>query len=337
MKLGINTHFIMKFNFDEGLQFCQKLGCTAVELAATGPAAKKYCDVETLLKDDGERQRWLDTYAEHGLEIYSFSGHGTPLVPNPKLADEYSQQFRQACELMAKIGCTRMALVAGIPEAEEDGTFPTWIVNTDLPIYREALDWQWEERLIPCWKEHGKIASDYGVTLCFEMQVNDMIHTPEKLRRLHDEIGDVVACNFDISHMWVQHIDPFDAMRYLGDLIQNVHLKDTLFHDSNHRLRGTFDSTPIDQPAHRSWTFTIPGWGHGEQTWREVIATLRLIGYDGILSLEMESEYIEIQEGLEKAADFIRPMMLHAPAGPAWWQITEIHKLWRSEDEQADT
>ena len=328
MKLGANTHFIMKFGFEEGLKFCQDNEVKLIELAAMGPSAKKYGDVEKLLADDGERRRWLDIYASHGLEIYSFSGHGTPLVPHKPIVAQYSHQFYQACALMEKIGVSRMALVAGLPEGADGDSMPTWIVNTDLPMFRDALAWQWEKRLLPFWKEHGKIASDHGVTLCFEMQINDMIHNPVKLRRLHDELGSVVACNFDISHMWVQGIDPFEAMHYLGELIQNVHLKDTLIHKPNARLRGLFDSTGLQEYQQRSWTFTIPGWGHDEQTWREVISTLRFLGYEGILSLEMESEYIEIQEGLEKAAAFIRPMLLEKPVGTPWWQETTIHELW---------
>jgi len=333
MKLGVNTHFIMKFEFEEGLKFCQLIGVTAMELAAMGPSARKYCDVEKLLADDGERRRWQDIYASHGLEIYSFSGHSAPLVPDKQVAAQFSSQFRQACALMEKLGVTRMALVAGLPEGAEGDRLPTWIVNTDLPMFRDALEWQWQERLLPFWKEHGKIASDHGVTLCFEMQINDMIHSPVKLKRLRDELGSVVACNFDISHMWVQGIDPLEAMHYLGDLIQNVHLKDTLIHEPNARLRGLFDSAGLEEYHKRSWTFTIPGWGHDEQTWREVISTLRFLGYEGILSLEMESEYIEIQEGLEKAAAFIRPMLLENPVGRPWWQETTVHELWEEKKE----
>ena len=29
MKLGVNTHFIMKFGFEDGLKFCQQLGFLA--------------------------------------------------------------------------------------------------------------------------------------------------------------------------------------------------------------------------------------------------------------------------------------------------------------------
>ena len=228
MKLGMNTFFINMLDFEEGLQFCQEQGVQAVEVAAVGPAARQYCDVDRLLADQGELERWLDIYAAHGLEIYSFAGHGTPLVPDPRIAEEYSRQFRKTCALMERVGCTRLVVVAGLPEGAEGDSLPAWIVNTDLPFLRDALEWQWERRLIPYWKEHGQIAADHGVTLCFEMQINDMVHSPVKLRRLRDELGPVVACNYDISHMWVQGIDPLAAIHELGDLIQAVHLKDTL-------------------------------------------------------------------------------------------------------------
>ena len=320
MKLGINTGFLKKFDFATGLKWCQNHGVVAAEVSATGDS-RPFCDVEQLLGDRGELDRWLAAYAAHGVELYSFSGHGAPLTPEREKAAAYSRQFRRACELMERVGVPRMALVAGLPAAAEGDSMPNWITNADAHGLCGALEWQWEKRLLPFWREHGKIARDHGVTLCFEMQINDMLHTPVKLRQLHDELGPVVACNFDISHMWVQGIDPFEAMHYLGDLIQNVHLKDTLIHQSNCRLRGMFDTTGSEAYRQRGWTFAPPGWGHGEQTWREVIATLRFLGYEGILSLEMESEYMEMQEGLEKAAAFIRPLVLELPPGPPWWQI----------------
>ena len=64
-------------------------------------------------------------------------------------------------------------------------------------------------------EEQGKIAQDHGVTLCFGMQVNDMLHNPVKLKQIHDEIGLIVACNVDISHLRAQGIDPISSFRYL--------------------------------------------------------------------------------------------------------------------------
>ena len=57
MFLGINTHFIMKFDFDQGRQFAQDLGVKGMEVAAGGQFSKRYCDLDKLLADDGER-RW---------------------------------------------------------------------------------------------------------------------------------------------------------------------------------------------------------------------------------------------------------------------------------------
>ena len=63
MYLGINTHFIMKFDFEDGLQFAQDLGLKGMEVAAGGQAAKEYCDLDKLLADEGERHCWLDAFA----------------------------------------------------------------------------------------------------------------------------------------------------------------------------------------------------------------------------------------------------------------------------------
>ena len=337
MFLGINTHFIMKFDFDQGLQFAQDLGVKGMEVAAGGQFSKRYCDLDKLLADDGERQRWLDAYSRHDLQISSFSCHGSPLMPDEQIAELYRFQFRQVCELMEKIGVRRMTLVAGLPEAAEGESSPAWITQQtqepNLSFWMNTLQWQWDQRLIPYWKEQGKIAADHGVTLCFEMQVADMLNNPVKLKRFHEEIGPVVACNFDISHMWAQGIDPITALRFLGPLIQHIHLKDTYVNDYVCRLQGMNNTTSARHPEDRSWNFTQVGWGHDEATWRKVITTLRFVGYNDILSLEMECEYMDVEEGLRKSADFIKPIMLEKPVGTKYWEYAEYREQRKFEKE----
>jgi sugar phosphate isomerase/epimerase len=319
----------MKFDFESGLQFAQANGITGMEVAAGGQAAKEYCDLDYLLADEDHLKRWLDIYHKYDLNVVSLSCHGAPLSPDPKIQTEYKRQFRQACDLMERIGINRMTLVAGLPEGAEGETIPVWITQQtqepNLDFWLDTMKWQWDKRLIPFWKEHGKIASDHGVTLCFEMQVADMLNTPTRLKQFRDEIGPVVACNFDISHMWAQGIDPSTALRYLGPLVQHVHLKDTYVDDYNTRLNGFNNPISAREPEKRSWNFTQAGYGHDEGDWRDVLTTLRFIGYDDILSIEMECEYMDVEEAIIKTVEFIKPLMFTKPVQTKWWE----HANWR--------
>jgi sugar phosphate isomerase/epimerase len=324
LKIGAITLNLMNFEFEQGLDFAQKLGLQALEVGALGLWPKRYCDPDTLLRDKGEVSRWLDAFARHGLEISALGGHGAPLTPDKLAAAEYSRQFRQACKLAELAGIKRMTLFAGLPEGAEGDSAPNWVTFIEWPFLRDTLAWQWEKRLLPYWREHGKIASDHGVTLCFEMHGGDLIYNPATFMRLREEIGAVAACNFDTSQMWFQGIDPVEALVALGPFVQHVHAKDTLIHEHHARVRGLMDSTSLEQPANRAWTYTIPGWGHDEATWRKIVATLRLIGYDHVLSIEMECEYMELDEGLEKSANFLKPIVLTQPATAKWWKVAAL-------------
>jgi sugar phosphate isomerase/epimerase len=321
MKLGVISQNLMQFQFEEGLQYAQNLGCTAVEVGALGLWGRGYCNVEKLVADPGEVRRWLDAFARHELEVSALGGHGAPLMPDKSVADKYAQEFRQTCRLMEMANIRRMTLLAGLPEGGEGDKSPNWVTFAELPFLAETLQWQWDQRLLPYWREHGKIAADHGVTLCFEMHGGDLIHNPVTLMRFREEVGTVVACNLDVSHLWFQGIDPVEAVRFLGGAIQHVHAKDTYFQPHNLRLRGHHDSSFSTRNDQRPWIFTIPGWGHDATEWRAFITALRLSGYDDVLSIEMECDYIDVEEGLEKSVEFLKPLVLEKPPGKKWWEI----------------
>ena len=193
MKLGVISQNLEQFEFEQGLQYAHDMGFQAVEVGACGLWGRGYCNTANLLANRGEIDRWLDTFARHGLEISALGGHGAPLMPNRTVAEEYSREFRQTCEFMELAGLRRITLLAGLPEGAEGDTAPNWVTFSEWPFLRDTLEWQWEKRLLPYWREHGKIAADHGVTLCFEMHGGDMIHNPVTLKRLHEEIGPVVA------------------------------------------------------------------------------------------------------------------------------------------------
>ena len=320
MKLGVISQNFNQDGFEKGLQRVKDLGFEAIEVGAAGLWAKAFCNADELVKDKGAVRHWLDAFARHDLEISALGAHGAPLTPDKKIAGEYSRQFRQACKLMEMADLKRMTLLSGLPEGAEGDTAPNWVAFAEWPALRDTLDWQWEKRLLPYWREHGKIAADHGVTLCFEMHGGDMIHNPIKVMRLREEIGPVVACNFDYSHMWYQGIDPCAAVSYLGDVIQHVHAKDIRIHHHNARLRGMMDTTSTETPEQRSWNYTVLGMGHNADAWTDFITTLRLVGYDHVLSIECESEFIDVDEGLIKSVEFLSPLILRKPVGAKWWE-----------------
>ena len=326
MKLGVISQNLEQFEFEEGLQYAEDLGVKAIEVGIAGLWGRTYCDPDRLLADNGEIERWQEAFARHGLEISAMGAHGSPLMPDKRVAEPYSKELRRAWEFMEVAGITRMTLLAGLPEGAEGDTAPNWVTFAEWPYLRDTLEWQWEKRLIPYWREQGKIAADHGVTLCFEMHGGDMVHNPIAMKRLREEVGPVVACNFDIAHMWYQAIDPIEALRYLGPLVQHVHVKDTNIHEHNARIRGLMDPGTTEQPETRAWTYTLAGWGHDAATWRDFVTTLRLIGYDHVLSIEMESEYIEVEEGLRKSVEFLKPIILENPPGRKWWEIAGMER-----------
>ncbi len=61
------------------------------------------------------------------------------------------------------------------------------------------------------------------------------------------------------------------------------------------------------------------GYGHGEETWRNVVSNLRLVGYDGALSIEHEDGLMSNREGFEKAVKFLQDIVIQEQPGAAFW------------------
>ena len=243
------------------------------------------------------------------------------------MSREYSLHFRRVCQLAEAAGVEKLTLLAGLPEGAPGDSAPCWVTDSYRPYSRQIYRWQWEERLIPYWIEHGKIAEDHGCVLCFEMQAADMLYNPAAVLKLREAVGPVVCCNCDTSHLMYQGIDVPEALRFLSDTVRHVHVKDVYFNAQNVRVNGLLDTTSPLEPDKRSWTFTIPGWGHSEAFWRDVITTLRFIGYEGALSVEMEAEYMDFDEGLERSFDFMKRILFEKPPGMRWWEYGGLHEM----------
>ena len=62
----------------------------------------------------------------------------------------------------------------------------------------------------------------------------------------------------------------------------------------------------MTQPGIRTWEYVTLGYGHDEIFWRNFLSTLRVMDYDGVLSIEHEDMLMSSREGIEKSISFLQ-------------------------------
>ena len=85
------------------------------------------------------------------------------------------------------------------------------------------------------------------------------------------------------------------------------------------QVNGVLDNKPYSDEYNRSWIFRTVGYGNDYGFWKDFVSTLRLIGYDHVMSIEHEDSLMSSEEGLEKAVAFLKDVMITRPRGALWW------------------
>jgi len=159
-----------------------------------------------------------------------------------------------------------------------------------------------------------------GVRLRFEMHPGDLIYNTETLLKLREEIGaEEISCNLDPSHLFWQRMDPIVCIKKLGDTIIHVHAKDVKIDKSVVEFTGTNDWKHYGDIANRAWTFRTVCYGHGAEFWNDFVSTLRLVRYDGVISIEHKDPLMSANEGLTKGVEFLNKVLLHEEVGKMLW------------------
>jgi sugar phosphate isomerase/epimerase len=197
---------------------------------------------------------------------------------------------------------------------------PNWITAPWPSEHAEALAYQWDVAS-EYWAGIAAHADAHDVDVAIEMHPNMLVYEPEGLVRLREATNDRIGANFDPSHLYWQGISITDAIRFLGerDAIHHVHAKDTRIYEAQVRTKGVLDTTPYDDEPNRSWLFRTVGYGHAADHWRDVVSTLRMVGYDGTLSIEHEDSLTSSREGLEKAVELLQRVTFETDPGDAYW------------------
>jgi len=320
MKLSVFTVPYSSRSLEETAKLLSEKGVQALEIGAGGYPGNAHLNAKELLADDAKVKEVLAIMEKYQLSIAAISCHGNPVHPQPAIAKEFHDQFVDAVLLAEKLGVETVVTFSGCPGDHVGAMYPNWVTCAWPDDFGKILEYQWNDVLIPYWKETVEFCKAHGVNkVALEMHPGFAVYNPGTLLRLREAVGDVIGANFDPSHLYWQGIKPSSAIKALSGAIYHFHAKDTKIDQRNTDVNGVLDSTNYGKALERAWIFRTVGYGHGKEEWNDIISTLKATGYDGAISIEHEDALMSADEGMTKAIDFLKETIIYEALGQIWW------------------
>jgi sugar phosphate isomerase/epimerase len=320
MKLGVFTVILGSMRLEQALDYLVSLGVQTVEIGTGAFTGTAHCKADALLQSERKAKGFLNLFASRGLQISCLSVHGNPIHPNPKIAAQHDAAFRRCVRLAQRLGVEVVTTFSGCPGGAPGDKHPNWVTCPWPPEFLDILNYQWERVVIPYWSKTTAFARKHGVKkIALEMHPGFVVYNPETLLKLRKAAGNEIGANFDPSHLFWQGIDPCAAVRALAGAIWHVHAKDTRVQEWNSKVNGVLDTKHYSDEINRSWIFRTVGYGNPRPFWCDFVSALRMVGYDGALSIEHEDSLMTAREGLEKGVRFLQNLILNEPKGDVTW------------------
>jgi sugar phosphate isomerase/epimerase len=319
MKLGAYTACLHDKPLREALEVLRDLGLTSAEINAGGFIGNPHLPVDELLESPEAREAYLSIFPEYGVELTALNCNGNPLHPDPEI--EHGEDLKRTIRLAGLLGIKTVITMSGLPAAERGGSRPSWTVIPWDSVYKETLDYQWEEVAIPFWTEIEALAAENDVRVAIEMHPHNLVFNPATMKRLVERTAAThLGAEMDPSHLFWQHIDPVRAVEDLGELVFFAAAKDTLIHETaavNGVLDDRFEWIPAAEeplslggrytvtrwPSVPGWSFVAVGRGHDVDFWTRFLAALHKVDPDMPVNIEHEDASLGQLEGLKLAAD----------------------------------
>jgi sugar phosphate isomerase/epimerase len=277
MHVGILTAPLRQKPLDEVIPWAASIGARALEIDV-----RPGSHLDATAADDGAIERLRGLLAAHQMQISSLACYVRLTgVPDDEAAQS-RRALERAIELAARLEVGTVCTLAGFPAA---GKNRAQTIAQDLPAaFRPILD----------------TAGQRGVRIALENWFATNIQHLDHWRAVFEALPDRhFGLNFDPSHLDWQGIDVAAAVREFRERIFHVHAKDV-----------TVDTTKLARVGYGGdgwWRYVLPGYGRIR--WGEFITTLRLAGYDGVLSIEHEDAAFPAEEGFEKSARFLNALV----------------------------
>ena len=320
MELGVLTVPLGEQSRQQAFAALSALGVDCVELGVGGYPGEGHVDRTELLDNADARATLEADLDEYDLSVSALATHNNPIHPDEERAARADTELREAIKLAAELEVNTVTCFSGLPAGGPEDEVPNWITAPWPAEHADAHEYQWTVAG-NYWSDLAAFAADHAVDIAIEMHPNMLVYEPHGMLELRELTNDRIGANFDPSHLYWQGISVTDAIRLLGeeDAIHHFHAKDTKIYEPQAREKGVLDTTAYTDESNRSWLFRSIGYGHGESHWKDVISTLRMVGYEGAVSIEHEDSLTSATEGLEKAVDVLSRAMFETTPGEAYW------------------
>ena len=190
MKIGVFAVLFSDQPLPEVAGYLRDVGCGAIELGCGGYPGKAHCNSAELLASEEKFAEFSQVLSDSGLELSALSMHGNPIHPDPEFAKEHLSDQRNAILLAEKLGLDTVITFSGCPGDAPGAKYPNWVTCAWPPDYPEILRYQWEEVLIPFWREEAAFAADHGVTkIALEMHPGFSVYNIDSLLQLREAVG----------------------------------------------------------------------------------------------------------------------------------------------------
>ena len=305
MKLALCTDVLAGLAFPEMLDRVKQYGIEGVEMTAGGWSPCPHVKTEELLASSAALAAFRGELEKRGMEIVALNCSGNPLAPGA-LGEKHTASSYRTVELAAKLGVKKIVMMSGLPGGGPDDKIPNWITSTvSWPDYMPGvIDYQWNEVAIPWWQAFTRHAAEHGIEqIALEEFPSQLVYNPSTLLRLRDAVGDIIGMNLDPSHLIAMGADPIAAARKLEGVIYHVHGKDARIERGLADVDGLLEYQPVTQTKTRTWNYVAVGCGQDLRWWKEFFSVLRMTGYNGYVSLEMEDLTMSVEAGLRTSID----------------------------------
>jgi sugar phosphate isomerase/epimerase len=279
MYFGYSTNAFVRFSLEEAIKKIAGLGFNGIEIM---------CDQPHLYPPDFDGEdlarikELIDQYQLRVTNLNSFTlfAVGDTYLPSWIEPEKERREIRikhtlQCLNLADTLGCPNISVPPGGPLKGMER-------GKAMSLFYQGL-----EKIIP-------VAEDLGIKVLVEPEPDLLLERTSEFKAFINGVKSAhVGLNFDMGHFFCAGEDPAVAFEELFEWVGHVHLEDiaaTRVH--NHLIAG-----------------------QGAIDFQQIFETMRRLGYEGDMSLELYPYVDRPEEAAKESLNYLRPIFAKAGLG----------------------